>query len=231
MPTAARPLSISAMTRDEIVADFIAVWRPRAQAEHEPFERLPLEQAVHHAALFHRAPGNTKRWDHSRASKQQLEAVERRLQSVRDGLALATDFEFLHKFVDREIGWMPGIRDLAVYDIAERIGASLGIEPRLVYLHRGTAEGARHLGFRGATLDPSLLPEPFSQLTPREIEDCLCIYKDYLRPGGDGFRHSPRPCLPEAEPRGRNSCASRRSVKPAFCGRRLTGNGGTRASL
>ncbi len=106
------------MTPDEIVDDFIVVWRPRAKAERATFERLPLEQAVHHAALFHRAPGDTKRWDHSRASRQQLEAVERQLQSVRDALALATDFESLHKFIDREIGWMSGISDLAVYDNA-----------------------------------------------------------------------------------------------------------------
>jgi hypothetical protein len=77
--------------------------------------------------------------------------------------------------VEREIGSVQGIGKLMVYDIAHRIGAYLGKSPMLVYLHRGTKEGAAVLGFHGETLDPAVLPTAFSQLTPTEIEDCLCI--------------------------------------------------------
>jgi len=42
-------------------------------------------------------------------------------------------------------------------------------------------EGAAALGLRGETLDPAALPAAFSRLTPAEIEDCLCIYKDAIR--------------------------------------------------
>jgi hypothetical protein len=84
---------------------------------------------------------------------------------------------------------MPGIGELAVYDIAHRIAAFRGKEPSLVYLHRGTCVGARHLGFTGKTLDPRLLPSSFSCLTAAEIEDCLCIYKDDFVPDrGSGRR-------------------------------------------
>jgi hypothetical protein len=86
----------------------------------------------------------------------------------------------LHEEIAHAIGPIPKIGDLTVYDIAHRIGTYLGKSPRLVYLHRGTARGARHLGFTGATLDPTLLPPAFSRLSPEEIEDCLCIYKDEL---------------------------------------------------
>jgi hypothetical protein len=72
--------------------------------------------------------------------------------------------------VNHEIGNVKGIGKLMVYDIAHRIGAYFGKSPKLVYLHRGTKEGAANLGFRGETLDPALLPAAFSALTAAELE-------------------------------------------------------------
>ena len=68
-------------------------------------------------------------------------------------------------------------------DTALRIGAKLGIRPDRVYLHRGTREGARALKLDAsqATIDVSQLPPAFQRLDAREIEDCLCIYKEDLR--------------------------------------------------
>jgi hypothetical protein len=91
------------------------------------------------------------------------------------------DFAELHGLVEREIGDIPRIGCLAVYDVAHRIGAFLRIAPALVYLHRGTREGARALGFRGKTVHPDELPVEFRTLPAAEIEDCLCIYKRELR--------------------------------------------------
>ena len=110
-----------------------------------------------------------------------LEDAEKRLQTASGTLSAAADFKALHKAVDNAIGKKQGLGELAVYDIAQRIGAYLGKEPKLVYLHRGVREGARALGFHGDTLDPALLPPAFSRLTPAEIEDCLCIFKSALR--------------------------------------------------
>lgn len=114
-----------------------------------------------------------------------MQLAERALQRVAHRLVRSRSFEDLHYEVARTIG-MKGIADLTIYDITHRIGAYLGKGPRVVYLHRGTAEGARHLGFRGTTLDPKLLPTAFSKLTPAEIEDCLCIYKSDLAVAGTG---------------------------------------------
>ena len=69
-------------------------------------------------------------------------------------MSRSKDFDALHEKIERAIGPIRKIGDLAIYDIAHRIGAYLEKSPRLVYLHRGTAVGARHLGFRGATLEP-----------------------------------------------------------------------------
>src|SRR5262249_54941969 len=95
------------------------------------------------------------------------------------------------------IGEIRGVGELTVYDISHRIGAHFGNAPQLVHLHAGTRTGARAFGIRGGILDPKTLPHAFSRLTPAEIEDCLCIYKDVLR--GKGALRSESGCA-VAEP-------------------------------
>jgi hypothetical protein len=66
-----------------------------------------------------------------------------------------------------------------VYDTALRIGAKLGLEPDVVYLHRGTRSGVKVLGMDAGRpfVRPDELPDELRVLRPHEIEDCLCIYK------------------------------------------------------
>ena len=82
--------------------------------------------------------------------------------------------------MDTPFSGIDRIGALALYDIALRIGAFLGREPELVYLHAGARTGARALGLscRGRhALAPNEFPKEFARLLPCEIEDCLCIYK------------------------------------------------------
>jgi hypothetical protein len=75
-----------------------------------------------------------------------------------------------------------GIGDLTVYDTALHIGAKLGVLPTNVHLHAGTRTGARRLGLdvsRGCLTMPEL-PEPLKRLQAYEVEDFLCICKDYF---------------------------------------------------
>jgi len=97
-------------------------------------------------------------------------------------------FEDLHDAIRGAIGSIRGIGDLTVYDTAVRIGAHLGLEPQMVYLHAGTKAGARAMGLagQGGRLAMSTLPAAFRQLSAREVEDCLCIYKDALASAGAG---------------------------------------------
>ena len=67
-----------------------------------------------------------------------------------------------------------------MYDIAHRIGAYFGKLPENVYLHAGTRIGARAFNIKGDSIDPKTLPKPFLWLSPAEIEDCLCIYREEL---------------------------------------------------
>lgn len=122
-----------------------------------------------------------KRHPHQRRiPARSLEEARDRLLAV--DLESSTSFEDLCSKVEETIGDIHMIGDLGIYDTALRIGAFLEIEPELVYLHRGTRDGARVLGLgRGRTsLRVDEVPAEFSRLRPYEIEDCLCIYKSEL---------------------------------------------------
>jgi hypothetical protein len=66
-----------------------------------------------------------------------------------------------------------------VYDTATSIGVHLGLNPDRIYLHSGTADGAKAILRirRRKTLNRSELPSAFMRLRCCEVEDCLCIYK------------------------------------------------------
>jgi hypothetical protein len=190
------------MTLDEIVTDYIRRYRPAAREEMREYEEEPsLGAAIRRGALSELKDG--KRHPHQRRiSGKVLKEAEAVLQRISRRLAGAADFTALQKLVQEAILPIHGIGPLAVYDIAHRIGARLAKSPDRVYLHAGTKDGARALNIGGESADPSVLPPSFSRLTPAEIEDCLCLYKDELRAPRPprGKRRSPcrmpRPCMP-----------------------------------
>jgi hypothetical protein len=187
------------MTLDEIIYDYIQNYRADASADMKQFRILPsLRDAIRHAALCHWLPGQKRHPHQYRIPKTVLQAAERELQQARHLLARAASFEALHGEIERRIGRLRGIGALTVYDIAHRIGSNLRKKPKLVYLHRGTRIGARRLGFTGKMLAPRFLPSAFSRLTPVEIEDCLCIYKDEFLPVRSRSRlaRPRRTCIP-----------------------------------
>jgi hypothetical protein len=169
------------MTFDDIVSDYILRHRNDARSEMRFFEiqRNPSE-AIRKAALCVLPSG--KRHRHQRRiPKAVLKEAEAQLQAMERSLAKTADFAALHRLVEKQIGSIRGIGALTVYDIAHRIGAHFAKAPELVYLHAGTKTGARTLNINGNSFDPRILPKAFSRLTPGEIEDCLCIYKNELR--------------------------------------------------
>jgi hypothetical protein len=124
-----------------------------------------------------------KRLHHQRRVPQAvLDEWTKALRAASAQMQRAKWFDDLHQIL-AGIGYdLVGIGKLTVYDTALRIGAFLRLEPDRVYLHAGTQQGARALGLRGrGALEVSALPAQFHLLTPAEIEDVLCIYKDALR--------------------------------------------------
>ena len=97
-----------------------------------------------------------------------LEKSRERLLAELTALRGAKTFDELFKLVNTLIRPIPGIGELAVYDTALRIGACFKLEPEKVYVHAGTREGARALGFDGCdVIERNRAPEtdPSSQWT------------------------------------------------------------------
>lgn len=90
-----------------------------------------------------------------------------------------------------------GIGPLTSYDVATRLGICFNIFPDKVYLHCGTRTGAKNLlgdkikGKRYLYL--SELPKELHCLTPLQIEDFLCIYKNLLL----DKNMTKNPCIPK----------------------------------
>lgn len=151
-----------------------------AKAEQDYYANLPtLAEAVERAARAERPDG--KRHDHqTRLTRASLETARRRLGDT--PIPSVRTFAELLSFVDRTIRPIPGIGELMVYDTALRIGARMGVEPDVIYLHRGVRDGAKALGLDAGSDFVYLhdLPIELRELSPREIEDCLCIYKREL---------------------------------------------------
>jgi hypothetical protein len=165
-----------------IVRVYIERIRPRAQEELDWFRKQPsLQSAIEYAALATNSQG--KRYSHQRRlPKTTLEQAKQTLLINAKAIEESRDFDDLFILIDKILEPVWGIGELYVYDTALRIGAKLNLLPTVVYLHAGTRQGARALGFgKAATLNASDLPADFRPLEPHEIEDVFCIFKDDLR--------------------------------------------------
>ncbi len=118
-----------------------------------------------------------------RLSDDTLSRARKALEKAIGDIGQCESFEELWSLVKGTIGAIHGIGDLTVYDTAVRIGFFLGLEPEVIYLHAGTRKGAAALGLgRGKqSIAVSELPQELRKLTPSQIEDFLCIFKDQLK--------------------------------------------------
>lgn len=168
---------------DSIVERYIARKRDGALDELKDFQHQPsFRDCVRQAGLARRPDG--KRLDHQRRIRPDaLRAFAHLLARKERAMRSCQTFEELHSLIGKESRKLWKSAELTVYDTALRIGAYLKLEPQEVYLHRGTREGARALGFDGdrKSIRPDELPREFRCLKPREIEDCLCIYKEHIK--------------------------------------------------
>lgn len=171
----------TATSFDDVVDAYIRDDRQSARQEREHFAGLPLEEAIRRAARCERPDG--KRHSHQyRIPRKALAQAERNLIAASGDLSQCETFDELYEFVDDAIGAVQGIGILTTYDVTIRIGARLGLEPDYVYLHAGTAAGARAiLPLSGRRrISRAELPRPFRRLRCYEVEDCLCIYEEDL---------------------------------------------------
>jgi hypothetical protein len=105
-----------------------------------------------------------------------------RIKTNRLRLKRCRSFDNLFREIDRIIHSVKGLGEIFIYDVALRLGANKGFWPERVYLQRGAKGGAKNLGMRvnARVVECSSLPSELHCLTAHEMEDFLCIFKDYL---------------------------------------------------
>jgi hypothetical protein len=164
-----------------MAADYKKEWWPRAAKEKQYFQGLSSIEVVIQTAVK-MDPINGRKPDHERRRQpRQLKIFIEALLQIKIEIQAASSFDVLYSLVYNVGDGIEDIGDLTIYDTAYRIGLYLRLDPELVYLHSGTAAGARALGFVGPTLNPKNLPKVLkSLLTPAQLEDCFCIYADWL---------------------------------------------------
>jgi len=175
------PLAKPASHR-QVLAHYIKCQRPRLAAELAWFTQpQPIGAAVARAAAAEGSNG--KRLSHQRRLlKTVIPAASTKLQRAATTFQGARTFDELFNTIREAIGFIPGVGPLYIYDTTLRLGAFLGIQPAEVYLHAGVREGAKHiLGNFSASMVPlSQFPSVFHVLSPYEMEDLLCCYREYL---------------------------------------------------
>ena len=166
-----------------IVQDYVRRHRYKTIRELQYFRDLrSLKKAITEAGLARWHDDNRyKRYSHQRRIPQAaLEIATRRLHQA--NLGSAQSFADLIGRVNTAVRSVHGIGELYVYDTTLRLGGHLQLLPREVYLHAGTRSGARALGLdhHSDSVLPTRLPTALRRLKPHEVEDVLCIYKDWL---------------------------------------------------
>lgn len=171
------------MNLESIVQTYIKKIRPFVQSELNWFRSQPtLNAAVKHAGLAINDKG--KRYNHQRRIiRDALLQAESVLLTNLNSIKRSSNFDELYNLIDVLLRPVGGIGELYVYDTTLRISAKLNLLPSRVYLHAGTRDGAKALGFDGRRkfVEESELPLALQVLEPHEIEDMLCIFKDKLK--------------------------------------------------
>ena len=91
-----------------------------------------------------------------------------------------SDFESVYSWVKSVTDRVRGLGVTTAYDVARRLGAWLSMQPTMVYLHAGAAEGAKKLGIEGDTVSLNDFPLEIQKLGATHAENFLCVYKNHL---------------------------------------------------
>jgi hypothetical protein len=163
-----------------IVSEYVTNNRARCNDELGWFRRQrSLSSAIRFAGL---AMVHNKKHPHQhRLSRTALHTACNVLLGHEREIRRCESFDELHALLNTLLQGTEGVGELYIYDTASRIGARLDLWPTKVYLHAGTREGARALGFDGRpSIEVADLRKELRRLKPYEIEDFLCICKDEL---------------------------------------------------
>lgn len=130
--------------------------------------------------MIHRLQCDIKDQFGVNVSKRWLDFINQNLSAFED----CKDFESIYKQVEEFAKRFRGIGKLTIYDTATCIGCPKKLYPEIIYIHCGTAEGAKALGIEDSIAKKEKFVEvckAFEKLEPIQIEEFLCIYKKRLK--------------------------------------------------
>jgi len=88
------------------------------------------------------------------------------------------DFHKLYSWIKSINICIKGLGDTTTYDVARRLlGVWMRMQPEFVYLHAGSAKGAKKLGIEGEAVLLSAFPHQIQKLSVTHTENFLCLYK------------------------------------------------------
>jgi hypothetical protein len=92
------------------------------------------------------------------------------------------DFHAVYSWVKSITQKISGLGATTAYDVARRLGAWLNMQPTMVYLHAGAAEGAKKLGIEGETVSLNDFPREIQKLgaTHHDINDAHNSFVDFF---------------------------------------------------
>lgn len=90
------------------------------------------------------------------------------------------DFQSLYCWIKSVTDSVSGLGATTAYDVARRLGVKLRLKPVDVYLHAGSAAGAKKFGIKGESAPLSKFPKEIQALGATHAENFLCIYKDLI---------------------------------------------------
>jgi hypothetical protein len=181
---------------EEMVSEYKGCGFLVTEEERDFYASAPImEDAIARAMV--RGPDGKMHSHQRRIGRERLDVAADRLLGAVNVLNNAESFEQLHQGVVNRTEALRGVGELTQYDVAQRIGAYLGLRPGVVYLHAGTRRGARHLGleYRRSVLQVSELRDELRTLPPDHVENFLCIYEREFAGDHPGAPGACRRCL------------------------------------
>lgn len=166
---------------DSIIAHYKATHSERDKHLADIKNAAKIENAIVLAATARDAEGR-KHGHQNLIPPSDLQQFSDSILMRKDDIVAADSFGQLYNIIKESK--VEGVGDLCIYDTAHRLGHYLGLSPDVIYLHRGTKEGATKLigKIKEAYISKDMLPVPFQRedLSNSELEDILCIYKKYF---------------------------------------------------
>lgn len=165
-----------------IVKLYLHEFAPRAREELDHYRQFDtLQDAVAHAAMAMTRNGKVHAHQR-RVGRRVLSKARTALVSRLSEIEACESFDELLTLVETSTARIHRFGKLAAYDTALRIGTWRKLSPEVVYLHAGTRKGAASLGLgKGVRcVQMSEMPVELRGLSPDQVEDLLCIFKDRL---------------------------------------------------